>query len=98
MGCSCGGLKGFRVRRSGGVEQDVSVLEILCFRTVLQVLLQAVPALVAADGRDGRLVDDDLFGGFNSGHDAMWRSKRASSRFSVVVTTVAAGLCCAVAV
>jgi hypothetical protein len=36
----------------------VSVLEVLSFRTVLEVLLQAVAALVAADGGDWRLVDD----------------------------------------
>jgi hypothetical protein len=61
-----GGTHGWRrrgdsydVRRGGGVEQDVAVLEILGVGTVLQVLLQAVAALVAADGRDGRLVDDD---------------------------------------
>lgn len=46
------------VRGCGGVEQDVSVLEVLSFRTVLQVLLQAVAALVAADWGNGRLVDD----------------------------------------
>jgi hypothetical protein len=40
---------------------------------VLQVLLQAVAALVAADGRDGRLVDDDgaVLGLFGR-HGANW--------------------------
>ena len=51
------------IRRSSSVKQDVSVLEVLSFRAMLQVLLQAVPALVAANGRDGRLVDN-VFGGF----------------------------------
>jgi hypothetical protein len=36
----------------------VAVLEVLGFRAVLEVLLQAVATLVAADGRDWRLVDD----------------------------------------
>lgn len=54
------------VRRSGGVEQDVSVFEILRLGSVLQVLLQAVAALVAADGRDGSLVDD--YGGILRSH------------------------------
>jgi hypothetical protein len=46
------------VRSCGGIEQNVSVLEVLGFRAVLEVLLQAVAALVAADGRDWCLVDD----------------------------------------
>jgi hypothetical protein len=46
------------IRRSSSVEQDVSVLEVLGLRAVLQVLLEAVAALVAADRRDGRLVDN----------------------------------------
>jgi hypothetical protein len=54
-----GGEERHDVRRSSGVKQDVAILEILGVGTVLQVLLQAVAALVAADGRDGRLVDDD---------------------------------------
>jgi hypothetical protein len=54
------------IRRSSSVEQDVSVLEVLGLRAVLQVLLEAVAALVAADRRDGRLVDN-VFGGLG-GH------------------------------
>jgi hypothetical protein len=37
----------------------MSVLEVLSFRAVLEVLFQAVAALVAADGGDGRLIDDN---------------------------------------
>lgn len=44
-------------RSGGGVEQDVPVLQVLGIRAVLQVLLKRVAALVATDGRDGRLVD-----------------------------------------
>ena len=40
------------------------VLEVLGFGPVLQVLFQAVAALVAADGRDGRVVDGDSVGVF----------------------------------
>jgi hypothetical protein len=47
------------IRRGRGIEQDVTVLEVLRVWTVLQVLFQAVAALLAADGRDGRLVDDN---------------------------------------
>ena len=57
------------VRSGVCVEQDVSVLEILHVRAVLEVLLQAVAALQAAGGGDGRLVDvgvshDEGVGGF----------------------------------
>jgi hypothetical protein len=48
------------VRGCGRIKQNVPVLEVLGFRAVLQVLLQAVTALVAADGGDGRLVDDSV--------------------------------------
>jgi hypothetical protein len=54
------------IRRSSSVKQDMSVLEVLGLWAVLQVLLEAVAALVAADRRDGRLIDD-VFGGFG-GH------------------------------
>ena len=40
----------------------MSVLEILSFRSVLQVLLQTVAALVAADWGDGCLVDNVFSG------------------------------------
>lgn len=45
------------VRSGVRVEQDVSVLQVLHIRTVLEVLLQAVAALQAAGGGDGRLVN-----------------------------------------
>ena len=57
-------------RCSSRIEQNVPVLEVLRFRAVLQVLLQAVPALVAADGRDGRVVDG-VFGGWCGGHGVL---------------------------
>jgi hypothetical protein len=47
------------VRRSGCVKQNMSVLEVLRLGSMLQVLLQAVAALAAADGRDGCFVDND---------------------------------------
>jgi hypothetical protein len=50
------------LRRSIGVEQDMSLFEFLWIRTVLEVFLEGVLAHMAgwADGRDGSLVDYGL--------------------------------------
>lgn len=61
------------VRSGGCVEENVSVLEVLGFRTVLEVLLETVAAVEGAHGRDGRLVDDVSSGGVR-GHDCVWES------------------------
>jgi hypothetical protein len=49
--------KGKSLRSCSSVEQDVPVPQVLSFRAVLQVLLQAVAPLIAANGRDGGSVD-----------------------------------------
>lgn len=52
-------------RRSIRIKQDMSILELLGIKTVLQVFLQGVLADVgggAAHGGDGRLVDDGVAG------------------------------------
>ena len=48
------------VRSSRGIQQNMSVLQILRLRPMLQMLLQTVPAVQRANGRDGCLVDDYL--------------------------------------
>jgi hypothetical protein len=45
------------LRSCSGIKQDVSVLQVLSFRALLQVLLQAVAPLIAAHGRDGGSID-----------------------------------------
>jgi hypothetical protein len=45
------------IRGCSGVEQNVSVLQVLCFRAVLKVLLQTAAPLIAANRRDGGSVD-----------------------------------------
>lgn len=53
------GESGANVRCCCGIEENVSVLEVLGLRAVLQVLLERVAPVGRAHGRDGRLVDDD---------------------------------------
>jgi hypothetical protein len=61
------------VRCSCCVKQNVSVLEVLGLGSVLQVLLQAVAALAAADGRDGCFVDNNGGGAVLGSHGGMRR-------------------------
>jgi hypothetical protein len=47
------------IRCSSSIEQDVTVLKVLSFRAVLQMLLKRIAAFRSASGgRDGRGVND----------------------------------------
>lgn len=70
------------LRSCSSVEQNVPVLQVLGFRAVLQVLLQAVAPLIASNGRDGGSVDDVSV---SRSHGERW-SAYVFSRFKGVIS------------
>lgn len=73
------------VRSSRRVQQNVPVLEVLGFRAVLQVLLEAVASVGGAYGRDWRLVNGSgVVGGLGRHDEKVWRSQFGVRKLGLV--------------